>query len=369
VKDSPLGWRVQLCTGSALALMATSAVRVDVLNNLEYGLTVSSELATILVLSAIGVVALPTAASILGWSRHLKLTTVVCVALTVWSAVNAYSSKQGAAILAVQSGQEKYMSAKADEKMARETLKQIKELGEVGELGKLQALASMEKAKACRKPKSDACKLAEADEKLLTARLSDAKARDKAQAILAEAKDEAKAGPAEASMVATVVAEKIGADTSSVARIIALALTGLGIAVTQMVALLGGQAASLIAGSLQTRSKTTKAPAKAKPQRPTNGGTKRPAPSNAVHLDAAKHSVKSWLDKATVTGGEMRGGEALKAYKRYAGRMAKDMKGSELQALLTEILGQGAVIQRTSGYIVQGVALKAQQVTPHVATC
>jgi hypothetical protein len=41
--------------------------------------------------------------------------------------------------------------------------------------------------------------------------------------------------------------------------------------------------------------------------------------------------------------------------KRYAGRMAKDMKGSELQALLAEVLGQGAVIQRTSGYIVQGV--------------
>ena len=51
----------------------------------------------------------------------------------------------------------------------------------------------------------------------------------------------------------------------------------------------------------------------------------------------------------------MRGGEALKAYKRYAGRMAKDMKGSELQALLAEILGQEAVIQRTSGYIVWGV--------------
>jgi hypothetical protein len=49
--------------------------------------------------------------------------------------------------------------------------------------------------------------------------------------------------------------------------------------------------------------------------------------------------------------------------------MAKDMKGSELQALLAEILGQDAVIQRTSGYIVQGVTLKAQQATPHVATC
>jgi hypothetical protein len=49
--------------------------------------------------------------------------------------------------------------------------------------------------------------------------------------------------------------------------------------------------------------------------------------------------------------------------------MAKDMKGSELQALLADILGQDAVIQRTSGYNVQGVTLKAQVATPHVATC
>jgi hypothetical protein len=44
-----------------------------------------------------------------------------------------------------------------------------------------------------------------------------------------------------------------------------------------------------------------------------------------VKLDAARHSVKSWPDKATVTGGEMRGGQALKAYRRYAGRMASNM--------------------------------------------
>jgi hypothetical protein len=45
--------------------------------------------------------------------------------------------------------------------------------------------------------------------------------------------------------------------------------------------------------------------------------------------------------------------------------MAKDMYGSELQALLAEIFGPGAVIQRTSDSIVQGNALKAQQAIPH----
>jgi hypothetical protein len=49
--------------------------------------------------------------------------------------------------------------------------------------------------------------------------------------------------------------------------------------------------------------------------------------------------------------------------------MAKEMKGSELQALLAEILGQDAILQRRSGYIVQGVSLKTLQATPHVATC
>lgn len=60
---------MQLCTGSALALMAIAAVRVDIINNGEYGKTVLPELAAILVLAAGCVVALPTAAAILGWSR------------------------------------------------------------------------------------------------------------------------------------------------------------------------------------------------------------------------------------------------------------------------------------------------------------
>jgi hypothetical protein len=59
--------------------------------------------------------------------------------------------------------------------------------------------------------------------------------------------------------------------------------------------------------------------------------------------------------------------EALKAYKRYAGQMAKDVTGAELRDILREILGEEAVIQRTSGYIVQGVTLKVQQATPHIA--
>ena len=43
------------------------------------------------------------------------------------------------------------------------------------------------------------------------------------------------------------------------------------------------------------------------------------------------------------------------------------MTGAELRDILTELLGQDVVIQRTSGYIVQGVTLKDKVATSHAA--
>ena len=72
--------------------------------------------------------------------------------------------------------------------------------------------------------------------------------------------------------------------------------------------------------------------------------------------------MESWLKQATVAGGELRGGEALKSYKRYAGEMAKEMKPGDLRQLLAEILaetkGAAAIEARTSGYVVRGKQLR-----------
>jgi hypothetical protein len=138
-------------------------------------------------------------------------------------------------------------------------LARISEVGDAGELTKLQASIVATRATACRHPRSEECKLAETDERTITARLGDAKARDTAKATLASAKQDAKAGPAEASMVATVIARQTGGDAASVARYIALVLTGLGIAVTQLVALLGGYAANLIGGAIKAMPKQVRA--------------------------------------------------------------------------------------------------------------
>lgn len=357
-----LGWKLQLCTGAALAAMSVAAVRVDILNNYEYGVTVSNELATVLVLAAFGVVAIPTAASILGWSKNFRITTAMCVALTVWSAINAYSAKQGADILAAQSTQDRYQHAQGDEKLARQTLASIKEVGNVEELGKIQKTLTANMDRACKHPRSDACKLAQSADREITLRVSDAKTREKAEETLSKAKEEAKVGPAEASMVATVISSYTQYDASQVARLIALSLTGLGIMVTQLVALMGGQAASLIASGLRNRpSKLAKVGRKNKPVAPTDGGSRQTAPSNVIKLDAAKHSVQAWINKSTTPGASMRGGDALKAYKRYAGRMAKDMTAAELKSVLGEILGHDAIIQKTSGFSVHGIELKITQ--------
>ena len=140
------------------------------------------------------VVALPVAAAILGWNRHIKLTTGVCVVLTVWSAVNAYSAKQGGAILAAQSYQQSYEAALTDQKAARDTLARITETGEVEELCKLEASIETTKAVACRRSRSELAKV----RKRMTRRSRSSlrsKSSRQGEATLATAKLEAN-GPA-----------------------------------------------------------------------------------------------------------------------------------------------------------------------------
>ncbi len=58
-----------------------------------------------------------------------------------------------------------------------------------------------------------------------------------------------------------------------------------------------------------------------------------------TRFDAASHSVKVWLDGATVAGGELRGGDALKSYRRWARKMCQDADPAEFRKHLGCILG------------------------------
>lgn len=251
---------VQVATGAGLGAIALAALKVDVFNNYAYGMAEGGpELATVMVLAAISVVALPVAAAIYGWSTLLRIMTALCVLMTCWAAVNAYATKMGASILSKTSQASVYAGAEQDQAAARATLARIKETADTATL---EALVAAAKGRTETAEKSDtskmgspscfkSCKAAQADHITLLGRVSEAKARDAARLALAAAKTEAKAGPAEASMAATWIAARTGSDAVDIARSIALAMTLLGIVVTQGAALLAHSAVTLISSGLR----------------------------------------------------------------------------------------------------------------------
>ncbi|HET8728312.1 MAG TPA: hypothetical protein VFO41_12430, partial [Alphaproteobacteria bacterium] len=78
---------MQVLIGLGLGGIAGAALRVDILNNYEYGASVSAELATVMVIAAVCVGALPAIAGVFGWSWPLRGLTGFCVVLTCWAAV------------------------------------------------------------------------------------------------------------------------------------------------------------------------------------------------------------------------------------------------------------------------------------------
>jgi hypothetical protein len=346
-------WRAQLAAGITLAFMAVTAMGVDLVNNTVYGWSISAQMAVILGLAALGVVALPTAASALGWSKHLRLATFVCVALTVWAAFHAYSAKQDGSILKTETSQVSYVSARADADAARADLKRITELGDVGELQSLITQAKAASERACWNRWSATCEPAKQKVEALTTRLSDAKARDKLTAKLAEAQQKLASGPA-----------KFDGDNAEDERMSGRILTWISILATQLFALLGGRAATLIGSAYQARRNSQQKPPKdrtQKPAGPSGGGQKKAPRSNVIPLNAEKHSVQAFVRRKTiaVAGGEARGGDLLQAYKRYAGPVGRHMTAPQFRAILTDLRGQRAIKKRTSGYAVLGLQLKS----------
>ena len=280
----------QVLTGLGLGAIALSALKVDVVNNYEYGAQISAELATVMVIAAICVGALPAMAAVFGWSGLIRSLTALCVLMTCWAAVNAYAQKMGAEILNKTSQAANYASAEQDQAQARATLARIKETADTATLERLIADAkkTADTLEAGDNKKMGMasgncfkyCREAKAAHAALLDRLAEATARDKAKAELATAKSDAGAGPAEASMVATWIAARSGRDATDIARTIALVMTLLGIAVTQGVALLAHTAASLIGSGL----KPTQT-AEAEPQAATVTAHKRAVISEAEAYD------------------------------------------------------------------------------------
>jgi hypothetical protein len=257
---------LSVLAGLLLAAICLAGLRIDILNNWEYGLTVSHELAGVLVVAAIGVAALPAVAGLRGWTALYVLGTAGCITLTVMAAFLAYTGKQGETAAARQAAAESYQSAKRDEASARRdeatARAEAAAITETATVNELLLLVDAAKAKAEREAGRGGClgKCEAANDAYaaLVGRLAQAKAKAaalaRAEAALrriAEAQGRTEAAPAPIPMSAQWIAARTGQDAAQVAQTIDIGFALLSILVTQIFALLGHPAAKLIARGVE----------------------------------------------------------------------------------------------------------------------
>lgn len=254
-----------LIVGSVLAGLAAWGMKIDLVNNYSMGIKVSTELAQVMAMAAIAVLALPMAQALIGKSlKILRYGTVIAVTLTIVAALMAYAEKQGSEIMARKGAENSYVEAQQNAEAARRDIAEAKaEAAAITEqLPSAELTRLYEDAKANRDAETSDkrggvcgknCRKAEDDMKVYGPRAASAKAKETAlarmnaaQVRLDNAQVGTKAGPTEVSMLATVIAGQIDVTPEGAARSIALFLTGLSIVMTLVMALLAEHATHLL---------------------------------------------------------------------------------------------------------------------------
>jgi hypothetical protein len=274
---------LSVLAGLLLAAICLAGLRIDILNNWEYGLTVSHELAGVLAVAAIGVAVLPAVAGLRGWNALYALGTAGCITLTVMAAFLAYTGKQGEIAAARQAAAESYQSAKRDEDSARReeaaARAEAAAITEAATVDELQLLVEAAKSKADREAGRGGClgKCEAANDAYaaFVGRLGQAKAKaaaltraETARRRIAHAQGRAEAGPAPVPMSAQWIAARTGRDAAQIAQTIDIGFALLSILVTQIFALLGHPAAKLIAWGVERPERITAAAAAAAASNP-----------------------------------------------------------------------------------------------------
>jgi hypothetical protein len=345
---------LSLLAGLLLGAICVAALRIDILNNWHYGLTVSHELAGVLLLAAIGVAALPAVAGFKGWGWLYGLGTAGCVALTVMAAFLSYTAKQGEIAAARQTSADAYASARRDEADARRDEREARgeaaAISETASANELALLADEAKAKAGREEGRGGClgkcEVAKDAHAALIGRLGQATAKaaalDRAEAArqrVVVAQGRAHGGSARLPMSATWIAAQAGWDAAEVAQSIDVGFSLLSILVTQVFALLGHPAVKLVLWGIERREPALRvnqgvvqAIVRADPavrSRKVAIRSKRTVPPDVLE------EVESWARRALVPmrGAAMPASELFDAYAASGG----DLTSARLGAAMSEL--------------------------------
>jgi hypothetical protein len=182
---------VQWSAGLGLMSVAVTAGGLSLVLNVSHGLEAGIAAAVAFGLGDTGKIIIPIVAGAIGWSRQMKITSAICVAVSLWCAVNYYADYHGRDLLTKQHEQQAY----------GDKAKAIAELE--SEVSRLTKLANEEAKKGgCGKNcKTVNDQIADARKKLAEARTEKAEAR-----------------PVEISGLATMIAMAMNANADTVAR-------------------------------------------------------------------------------------------------------------------------------------------------------
>lgn len=94
--------------GVTLLAIALAAGTLGLVLNVAHGLEAGLAAGIAFGLADLAKISIPLVARLIGWSRQMKITAAICVAVSLWSAINVYLDGAGAAILARQHASEAY---------------------------------------------------------------------------------------------------------------------------------------------------------------------------------------------------------------------------------------------------------------------
>lgn len=112
MKPNPLPRLGQAVSGSLLLGIAVTAGATGLYLNVNHGLQVSVAAGILFGLADLTKIVLPIVAGAIGWSKQIKVTAVICVAVSLWCATNAYLGQAGQTIATKQHGADQYSIAK-----------------------------------------------------------------------------------------------------------------------------------------------------------------------------------------------------------------------------------------------------------------
>jgi hypothetical protein len=94
--------------GVTLLAIALTSGTLGLVLNVAHGLEAGLAAGIAFGLADLAKITIPLVAGLIGWSRQMRITAAICVAVSLWSAVNVYLDGAGAAILAKQHASEAY---------------------------------------------------------------------------------------------------------------------------------------------------------------------------------------------------------------------------------------------------------------------